>query len=69
MAISIRPENEKDREAVHAVNTAAFETSAEASLVDTLRNRASPLLSLVAEIDGMVVGHILFSPAGLTGRP
>jgi putative acetyltransferase len=64
----IRPEDPHDRAAVHAVNEAAFETSAEADLVDALRGKAQPLVSLVAEIAGLVVGHILFSPVTLAGQ-
>jgi predicted N-acetyltransferase YhbS len=35
--VLIREEEQKDRAAVHAVNVSAFETSAEADLVDALR--------------------------------
>ena len=65
----IRVERPEDREAVHALNAAAFPTPAEADLVDTLRERASELVSLVAERDGHVIGHILFSPVVLAGHP
>ena len=51
------------------VNVAAFPTSAEADLVDALRDRAAPLVSLVAEEDGSVVGHLMCSPATLDGHP
>ncbi|MDH3509004.1 MAG: N-acetyltransferase [Gammaproteobacteria bacterium] len=64
----IRPEDPSDLAAVHAVNEAAFETSAEADLVDALRGKAQPLVSLVAEVAGSVVGHILFSPVTLAGQ-
>jgi GNAT superfamily N-acetyltransferase len=47
------------------VNERAFGTSAEADLVDTLRARQKVVLSLVAVLDGRVVGHILFSPAAI----
>lgn len=60
--MTIRDEEPRDYDAVRAVNEAAFETSAEADLVEALREQAEPRLSLVAEIDGAVVGHILFSP-------
>lgn len=63
MAVTVRPENGDDHPAVRAVNRAAFESSAEADLVDLLRQTARPLISLVAERNGSVVGHILFSPA------
>ena len=64
----IRPETEADRSAVRAVNEAAFETSAEADLVDALRAKGVEVISLVADIDGAVVGHILFSPVSLSGQ-
>jgi len=65
----IRDEEDRDQAAVHAVNAAAFPTRAESDLVDALRTHARPLISLVAELDGAVVGHILFSPVTLDGHP
>jgi len=65
----IRNEEEKDQTAVHAINLSAFPTPAEAGLVDRLRQQAQPALSLVAEDDGEVVGHILFTPVLLSGHP
>ncbi len=62
----IRPETEADHDAVRRLHTAAFPTPAEATLVDNLRLQASPLVSLVAEQAGQLVGHILFSPVTLT---
>ena len=61
----IRSEEPQDRAAVRAVNLAAFDTPAEADLVDALRASAAPLISLVAELDRGVIGHILFSPVSL----
>ena len=63
----IRTEKENDRDAVYAINESAFETPSEANLVDTLREQAQPVVSLVAERNGKVVGHIIFSPVSLTG--
>jgi putative acetyltransferase len=51
------------------VNLAAFETSAEADLVDVLRQQAPPVISLVAEDGEAVVGHILFTPVTLLEHP
>lgn len=65
----IRAERDTDHAAVHAVNAAAFPTPLEADLVDALRRQAHPLISLVAERDGAILGHILFSPVTLEGRP
>ncbi len=65
----IRAEEEKDWSAVHAVNVSAFETAAEADLVDVLRSEAKPNISLVAEDNDKVVGHIMFSPVSLSNHP
>jgi putative acetyltransferase len=67
--VLIRPEREADEAAVHAVNAAAFETPVEANLVDALRRQAEPIVSLVAEDRGAIVGHIMFSPVTLTRHP
>ncbi len=67
--VVIRPEAASDRAAVRAVNASAFETPAEADLVDALREEAKPIVSLVAEENGVVVGHIMFSPVLLSGHP
>ena len=60
--ISILPERPEDIAAFRAVNEAAFEETTEADIIDTLRVARADLLSLVAESDGEIVGHILFSP-------
>lgn len=65
----IRAERDTDHAAVHAVNAAAFPTPLEADLVDALREQAHPVISLVAERDGTILGHILFSPVTLDSRP
>jgi putative acetyltransferase len=65
----IRPESEADQSAIRGVNMAAFETSVEANLVEALRGKALQLVSLVAEVDGATVGHILFSPVLLAEHP
>ncbi len=64
----IRAEEQRDWAAVYAVNVSAFETPAEANLVDALRNQAQPLVSLIAEDNGVIVGHIMFSPVSLSGH-
>ena len=57
----IRPETEHDHDAVRQVNQLAFGQKAEARLVDALRAGGFAPVSLVAEINGQVVGHIMFS--------
>jgi putative acetyltransferase len=65
----IRPETDTDRSAVRAVNEAAFGTPVEANLIDALRGNSPELISLVADSDDVVVGHILFSRVTLEGYP
>lgn len=47
----------------------AFGQPLEAQIVDDLRASARPLISLVAEVEGRVVGHILFSPVTIEPSP
>jgi putative acetyltransferase len=61
MSVVIRPETGQDQEAIWSVNQAAFEGDAEANLVDALRDGGFFVVSLVAEVDGEIVGHVLFS--------
>lgn len=63
----IRPETEQDRVGVFRLNSAAFDTPAEARLVDQLRQGVKPCISLVYEDSGEVVGHIMFSPVVVDG--
>jgi len=65
----IRPERDADRDAVRIVNATAFDTTAEADLVDALREQARPLISLVADDHGEVAGHIMFSRVTVSGCP
>ncbi len=59
--MTIRPETAADHDAIRHVNRLAFAQDAEADLVDALRDGRYVRVSLVAEVDGQVVGHILFS--------
>jgi putative acetyltransferase len=61
MNINIRAETAADLDAIRHVNRLAFGQDDEARLVDALREGGFVRLSLVAEQDGQVVGHILFS--------
>jgi putative acetyltransferase len=47
--------------AIRGVNEIAFGGAEEAALVDKLRSDGHALISLVAEIEGVIVGHIMFS--------
>jgi putative acetyltransferase len=57
----IRTATASDHAAIAEVVTAAFGRSDEAQLVERLRADGDILFELVAEEDGEVVGHILFS--------
>lgn len=65
----LRAERESDAAAVHALYACVFPTSAEADLVDALRQPADPIVSLIAEDSGKIAGHILFSPVTLLSHP
>ena len=65
-ALRFRPEAPGDVPAIHDLNAAAFETGAEARLVDALRAAGKLTLSLVAEAGAGLAGHIAFSPVTLT---
>ena len=59
---SIRHERFGDADSVRQVLLSAFGGPEEAQLVDLLRNRRGFELSLVAALDGRIVGHVLFTP-------
>lgn len=50
------------------MHEAAFGRPDEARLAARLRQEASPLVSLVAEQAGRVIGHVLFSPVTVDGE-
>jgi putative acetyltransferase len=59
--IDIRDESPRDWKAVYEVISAAFSQSAEAELVEKLRAAGDSVVSLVAEENGQIVGHVLLS--------
>jgi putative acetyltransferase len=59
--LAVRDEKPEDREAVYHVVSSAFGGAAEAALVDQLRSDGDAVTSLVAEEDGLIVGHVLLS--------
>jgi putative acetyltransferase len=61
MTIMVRPAAPEDRDAIYALHASAFPTPAEARLVVALEEDGDALLSLVADAEGMVIGHVLFS--------
>lgn len=75
MMLTIRTETAGDIEAIDQVTRAAFENhpisrQTEHFIVKALRSADALTLSLVAEIDGRIVGHIAFSPVRISdGTP
>jgi putative acetyltransferase len=68
----VRPEGPQDMEAIRRVNVEAFKNhpfsqQTEHLIVDALRAARALDISLVAERDGAVVGHIAFSRARIGG--
>lgn len=73
--VTIRSETRADIDAIAGVTVAAFATLAisnqtEHAIVAALRAADALTLSLVAEADGQIVGHVAFSPVTITdGTP
>jgi putative acetyltransferase len=72
--MTIRPETPYDIAAIEKVHVAAFEhhprsRQTEHLIVNALRAAGALTVSLVAEVDGEVSGHIAFSPIRIDGRP
>jgi putative acetyltransferase len=65
--VTTRPEHQHDRQAISEVVVAAFGSPREARLVEAIRASPNfvPELSLVAEVDGQVVGHVMISYVAL----
>jgi putative acetyltransferase len=60
--VRIRRERDADADAIRRVHHAAFGQPDEGRIVEALRAAGAATLSLVAELDGAVAGHIVFSP-------
>ena len=68
MDVQVREEEPRDAEGIREVNRLAFGQEDEARLVDALRDGGYARLSLVAEEDRRVVGHILLSDLPIITR-
>lgn len=71
--IIIRSETEADIQAIIDVTKAAFENhpfsqQTEQFIVTALRNAGNLAISLVAEDNGKIIGHIAFSPAQISNE-
>jgi putative acetyltransferase len=71
----IRPEQAGDIDAIRTLTETAFKTAPHADgtehiIIDRLRAAGALTLSLVAEADGVVVGHVALSPVSISdGSP
>lgn len=63
----VRRESASDHDAVRHIHRRAFGRDDEAYLVDAIRQGGHASVSMVAEIDGQTVGHILFSRLTIVG--
>ena len=64
----IRSELPQDLAGIRHVNRTAFATTVEADIVDALRQRAQPFVSLIAVDRDDIIGHIAFSPMTLASH-
>lgn len=69
--VKLRNETDADLCAIAEVTAAAFKTleisnHTEQFIITALRNARALAVSLVAEVDGRVVGHIAFSPVSIS---
>ena len=72
--ISIRAESRDDHQSIRKVHIAAFRDHPlsqhnEQLIVDALRADGALTISLVAETEGAVVGHVAFSPVRVNSQP
>ena len=73
--ITIRTETSADVDAITDVTIAAFDTleisnHTEQFIIESLRAAKALTISLIAELDDMVIGHIAFSPVTIScGTP
>ena len=65
--LTVRAERDEDHQTIRDLTYAAFKPMAysddtEAEMIDGLRSAGALTLSLVAELNGELVGHVAFSP-------
>jgi putative acetyltransferase len=71
LKVAVRSETDADAGAIAEVTAAAFRTleisnHTEQFIISALRAAKALTVSLVAEVDGRVVGHIAFSPVAIS---
>lgn len=63
----LRPERPDDHAAISDLLRQCFGGDAEAALVDNLRRDGDLMMSMVADVEGVIVGHLAFSPLQADG--
>jgi putative acetyltransferase len=66
--ITIRDETPRDEDAIRAVHRLAFADETVVRIVDDLNRSGEVVISLVAEHEATVVGHVMFSRLGAPMR-
>ena len=72
MTLTIRPERPGDADPIHDLTVRAFapmsfSSGTEAQIIRALREAGDLALSLVAEVEGVVAGHVAFSRVTVAG--
>ncbi|WP_312820989.1 N-acetyltransferase [Brevundimonas sp.] len=70
----LRPESSADRAAIHSLTQLAFQghphsDGSEPRIIDALRDAKALTISIVAELEGQIVGHAAFSPVEWNSQP
>ena len=60
--VSVRYEKPEDIPLIYSVHEKTFKRDAEGRLADRLRRACADHISLVAEDNGTIVGHVMFTP-------
>lgn len=68
MNVEIRCEQPEDTAGIRRVLQEAFGQPDEAGIVEAIRRCDDPTISLVALVDGELIGHILFSPVTISSN-
>ena len=65
---TVRIALQADKPAIQELTTRAFGQEDEARIIRQLEQDGEALLQLVAEMDGRIVGHVMFYLLGVRGR-
>jgi len=66
--VQIRGEKRSDYDAIKFINDEAFNQPQEGNIIEKLRNSDSKTLSLIAEMNNKIIGHIFFSSVKIEGH-